>query len=310
MHALGVEAAVHRRAPAQEAVALLKGGFGNQLFQLAAALETLGASDVKRVTLLSYGNEWGADHPSIESMLGLPVHYPSRTFRVRYPGVSIRESWKDSISMRLASIIGPARGIQLVRQVSPYDPKPELHGRTLVLDGFFQDRSWWSRSWPEVAALINERRPLSMDEHRDLDRVAVKIRRSDYLGRGIALVENYYEKALDALDVHDCPVTVVCEEPGYIDRFAVLLASRGCTAIEPVTITGNINVDHFWNLATASRQILANSSYCWWAAAVAAMRGTGRAVAYPDPWLPDSWGTQVLPDMGLPGWVRIPANFE
>lgn len=305
-----MEAAVHRPAPAHEAVVLLKGGFGNQLFQLAAAFTTLGAPNVEQVTLLSYGNEWGADHPSIESMLGLPVHYPSRTFRIRYPGVAIRESWKDPISMRFASIIGPVRGTQLVRQVSPYDQKPELHGRILVLDGFFQDRSWWGGSWAEVAALIDENWPASIDESLLQDRVAVKIRRSDYLGRGIALVEDYYEKALDSLDVRDCPVTVVCEEAGYIERFRVLLARRGCTAVEPVEITGNINVDHFWNLATASRQIIANSSYCWWAAAVAEIHGIARAVAYPHPWLPNSWGTRALPDMGLPGWVRISANFE
>ena len=302
----------------RRSVAILHGGLGNQLFQFAAALGITEFSDPGQVRLVSYGSEWGPDHPDVTSLAGIPVEYPNRFMRSTLPGVAVRESWKDSVSVLLSQMWGSLASVRLIRQEDPFAGRIEITSGTkeVVLDGFFQHRDWWLDSWQQVARIINNHRPEGVDAIRAEGRTAVKLRRSDYLGRGIVLPDEYYLNALELLDIRDCEVVVVCEEADYVAHFATILAKRGCIAIAPERITGNVNVDDFWNLAAARRQVLANSSYCWWAAAVAEVASGAAsvadpaAVAYPTPWLPNAWSTGPMPDMGIPGWIAVPTGFE
>ena len=298
--------------PPRHVVTLLRGGLGNQLFQYAAALTLAASSGSQRVRAVSYGSEWGPDHPDLAPLTGIEIQYPDRRMRSLYPGIAVRESWRDDVSRATARAWGALTGIELIRQDDPFAPRPATlkAAREVVLDGFFQHHDWWTDSWEQVAHLIDARRPDGVDDLRSQRRTAIKLRRSDYLGRGIVLVDDYYRRALEALDVNNCEVVVICEDVDYIPTFAALLSERGCEARMPEPLTGNPNIDDFWHLAAAQRQVLANSSYCWWAAAVARVSMEETQVAYPTPWLPNSWSVGQLPDMGLPGWVSIPTEFE
>ena len=289
---------------------LLHGGLGNQLFQYAAALDLARDQDPNRVLVLSYGNEWGGQHPDLTTIAGIPIRYPHRGHRSLMPGIAVRESWKDAASTMAARVWGTLTGARVVRQSDPFALRDVPPGRTLVLDGFFQHPSWWKGSWERVVQLINSRRPTLVDELRIRGRTAIKLRRSDYVGRGIVLTERYYSQALDRLEVRDSEVTVVCEDVDYLSHFSTFLTMRGCTAHHPESITGNSNVDDFWHLASARRQVLANSSYCWWAAAVAKIALADTRAVYPVPWLPNSWSAGSVPDLGLPGWLAVPAEFD
>ncbi len=297
---------------------LLKGGLGNQLFQVAAGLG-LGVPQVDEgLQLVSYGSEWGPEHPDASDLTGMAIRYPNRLLRSTLPGIAARETWRDDVSTVMARALGTLRGVHLIAQTDPYGALTAIPARTrtVVLDGFFQHRDWWLDSWTRLAAIINDRRPTGVDAIRAEARTVVKLRRSDYLGRGIVLSERYYEEALDRLGVLDCEVVVVSEDRDYLPHFERLLRDRGCAMREPEPLTGDQNVDDFWNLAAAGRQVLANSSYCWWAAAVSEVardepRETAHPrTAYPQPWLPNSWSKGPLPSMGLPGWTAVSAGFE
>lgn len=297
---------------APRSVAILSGGLGNQLFQYAAALSVAAEHDPKAVRLISYGSEWGPDHPDVMSLAGVPIEYPDRRMRSTLPGVVVRESWRDDLSSVVASGWSRVTRRQLIKQTDPFAPRvePKPDATTVVLDGFFQNREWWLSSWQAVASLINDHRPDGVDDLRRENRTAIKLRRSDYLGRGIVLTDDYYRSALEQLDIRDREVLVICEDADYLPHFAELLAERDCTLRTPAPITGNPNVDDFWHLAAAQTQVLANSSYCWWAAAVARVSMDETEVAYPTPWLPNAWSEGPMPDMGIPGWAAMPTEFE
>lgn len=293
------------------AVAVLRGGLGNQLFQYAAALSIATDHDPAAVRLVSYGNEWGPDHPDLSSLAGLPIEYPDRRMRSTLPGVAVHESWRDAVSQALARTLSHLTRTHLIRQDDPFASRihPKPGAKIVVLHGFFQNREWWQPTWEVVARMLNEHRPKSLDHLRGEGRTAIKLRRSDYLGRGILLTDDFYRTALDRLAIRDREVFVVCEDSDYLPHFARLLAERGCSLEVPEPITGNPNVDDFWHLAAARVQILANSSYCWWAAAVARVAMDGTRVAYPTPWLPNAWSECPVPDMGLPDWVAAQTEF-
>ncbi len=288
---------------------ILRGGLGNQLFQYAAAWGLVGEQGQDRITLLSYGSEWGPEHPDIHSLIGVEVRYPHRGYRMRLPGVAVRESWKDAVSASAATLLGGLNSTRLVRQSDPFLPRDLPRARHVVLDGFFQHRSWWSESWRWVAARISAVAPPGLAPIRLERRTALKVRRSDYLGRGIVLNDDYYRHALGHLQVRGQKVSLVTEDADAIASFTRLLSDFDCTVRMPEPVTGNPNLDDFWHLAAARTQVLANSSYCWWAAAVAQFEEPGARAAYPDPWLPNAWSEGPVPDMGLTGWTPVSAEF-
>jgi hypothetical protein len=294
-----------------EHVALrLRGGFGNQLFQFAAGRRVLLGSDGGQLMVLSYGNEWGTEHPDLASVAGVPVEYPHRWHRLRFPVLDARETWKDDVSHAVATGWAAATRTCVFVQRDPFEGYDLPSARRYALDGHFQHPDWWSQTWSSVAREVHLREPAPVAELRRRGTVAVKLRRSDYVGSGWVLPDDFYRTALDQLGVRDADVTVVCEENENLDDFADLLAEFGCRAVAPVSITGNRNYDDFWNLAAASTLVIANSSYCWWAAAVAQVADDAVRVAYPHPWLPNEWSDQPMPDMGLDGWLRVATEFR
>ena len=236
--------------------------------------------------------------------------YPDRLTRSTLPGIAARETWKDDVSAFLAKIVGWSTDTRFVRQNDPFGAFVIPRSAGLVLDGFFQNREWWTPTWQSVARDILALEPPAVTERRREGGAALKLRRSDYVGRGIVLADAFYRDAMRTLGLHDQAVTVVCEDRSAFVDAQRLLAEFGCVAREPEAFTGNRNIDDFWNLAVASTQVVANSSYSWWAAAVAQVVTEHVRVAYPDPWLPDPSSANPMPDMGINGWVRVPAEFE
>ena len=298
-------------SPRPDSVTLiLRGGLGNQIFQFAAAWALVGQDRAEAIRVFSYGSEWGESHPDLGSLISIPIEYPARLHRSRFPGVAVRESWRDAISIQVARLVGAATKTIHVKQVDPFEGKDLPPARHIVLDGFFQHRDWWSESWSWVADLINRSAPVCLNDLRAQRRTAMKVRRSDYMGRGIVLSDDYYRRAVRALAIYDQEVTLVSEDERCLPHFERMLAETGCVIRSPDSLTGNPNFDDFWNLAAASTQVLANSSYCWWAAATANVGMLDTQAAYPVPWLPNEWSQGPLPDMGLAGWISLPTEFQ
>ena len=226
------------------------------------------------------------------------------------PGLDVRESWKDTVSTASAKTLAVIQRTRLIRQSDPYARRPEVLGRRCVLDGFFQHPDWWMPSWRKLAAEIHHREPSAVGDLRSERRNVIKLRRSDYLGRGIVLTDAYYRRAIEAVGLQGKEITVISEDVEAVQSFAALLAEFDCSVRIAEPITGEPNVDDFWHLAAAGTHIMANSSYSWWAGAVAMAVDPSTRIAYPHPWLPNAWSKTNMPDLGIENWTSLPADFE
>lgn len=275
------------------------GGLGNQLFQLAAG-HSLG--DVRQI--LSYSGGWGAGHPTLADF-GVSVVYPNRLLRTTVPGIAMKESWKDDVSARAARAVGRLRGITVVNQEHPFAEREELTGTgALVLNGYFQHPTWWVNSWRGVAEMIAEQAPGVVREGTKSGPAVIKIRRSDYLGLGWALSEEWLSRAIEALDIAGNDVHLLAEDEETRGFAMPVVRDHGCQVHDAPHLVDDPHMNDFWTIAQGRIIISANSSFSWWASAVAEVLH-GATVAYPTPWLPNTWSKEELPDMGLPGWLAV-----
>lgn len=279
---------------------LAHGGLGNQLFQYAAARGFNSEVDV-----ISYGGDWGPDHPSLKNF-GIPVSYPNRRIRSITPGISVRESWRDDVSRVSAMVSGFLRGTRVLTQSNPFAKREELNGkyRHVVLNGYFQHSSWWEESWREVAQECALSEPSGVSKFRSTSPAVIKIRRSDYLTLGVALDKNWLRQALDKLHIRQEKVFVIAEDEEGLEFSEPILRELGCEQHVAPTFSGDRNMDDFWTISAGQRVVAANSSFAWWAAAIAEVKGSP-VIAYPKPWLPNAWTNEELPDFGLPTWIPI-----
>ena len=281
---------------------LAHGGLGNQLFQYAAAVSLDSSPHV-----LSYGGGWGSGHPTLADF-GIPVKYPNRVDRSRVPGIELRETWKDAVSAEVAKAWGKVRGVEVITQAHPFTPRPDhVHSTHLVLNGYFQHPSWWNNSWRTVATQIADRAPREVLEARGSGPAVVKIRRSDYLDLGWALSADWLVRAFQALGLVDRDVIVLAEDSDGRDFALPIVREFGCSVVAAPRFVADPDLNDFWTLAHAQVIVCANSSFSWWGAAVAEVLG-GAHVGYPNPWLPNQWADEPLPDLGLPHWLPVPVT--
>ena len=289
----------------------LKGGFGNQLFEYAAALSVQDCLPNSHINFFSTGNEWGKEHPDINSTLGIEVRYPNRAARMQYRGVSAREGWQDDFSALSAQLISWAVRRDYMVLTTPFDPFVDPKSSSVFMEGFFQHPSWWSNTWSRVAHFLVEARDRQINDSFEVlpEVTAIKVRRSDYLRLGWALDLQYFEDAFERLEVAGSPVMLFTEDEGFVREFTKFCARFNCAIVPSQSFTGNPNIDDFWNLSLARKQVLSNSSYSWWAGAMATLISEDTKIAYPRPWFPESPEMQNVPDMGLPGWHACGASF-
>ncbi len=282
----------------------LQGGLGNQLFQVAAG-QALDPDPL----LISYGDRWAPGHPDVGDF-GLATTYPNRLLRSTVPGITVRESWLDDVSQWTSSFVGWSNGVDQVVQLDPFAPRPSGLRSPASLNGWFQHPWWWHASWMKVAEVLAESAPMTLPDYVEREAVVVKLRMSDYHDDGWVLGRQYFEDALDLLEIANRPVIVMSEDQNATEWFAPLLQVRNCWVVDRPRFTGDVNLDDFWSMVGAAQLIQANSSFSWWAAAVASWLRPEVVVVYPSPWLPNRWSSGEVPDMGLSRWLSLPSHLE
>ncbi len=151
---------------------------------------------------------------------------------------------------------------------------PEGYGFTLNLQGYFQSKKYWAHCEDEIKRLFLPAagviRKLS-DKYPSLlegTTCSIHIRRGDYVGNDYyadILSDGYYGRAIDLIKSSDraCingPVKFLifsddpkwCKETFHGDNF--------------VYIEGNSDIEDLFLQSLCSHNIIANSSFSWWAA--------------------------------------------
>lgn len=128
--------------------------------------------------------------------------------------------------------------------------------RKIIVRGYFQRAAFYR----DYAAVIRQRwlKPATrrLEAMPTPDDIWVHVRRGDYMLWGSALPFSYYENAI--MELGGGPVRIVTDDPAdpFFWRFRKFNA---------VIVPGN-EQDDFYRLTCASKLVLSQSSFSWWAA--------------------------------------------
>ncbi len=287
----------------------LRGGLGNQLFEYAATLRAMRETGASSYELV-FVEEWFS--PDLVDYVDVDARRPTRADRARWVELADRPgplrpvlTWRARAYERRSSRL-------VVSQYSPFEPPAPLpHGVPVRLDTFAQHPGWWADDWRTVVTALVAKAPPGYAELVARQRVVISLRqRADYVRETWQLPLRYYTDLfanLRAAGVEE--VVLQADEPAFIPWLRSVVESAGLRVGEAVRLTGEPARDDFWNLAAASTLAIPNSTFSWWAAAVATGRDPLVRVLYPTPWLPNRWTAGPVPDLGLPGWTPLPSHL-
>lgn len=291
-----------------DVIANLHSGLGNQLFQVAAALHARRAIGASASSVLFLCES--RDSLRVDGLPGLDIRIPTRGDRARWVEFATDRSPLTVVFRPTARAHERLTKRMLIRQSSPFEEAPVLQpGRPVKLHGYFQNPSWFEDSWQEVVDLLLRTAPDGFEELRACRKSVIHVRRGDYTQLKWDLGPAYYRNSMSVPDSGRVEVVLVCDEPGFAAWFGAAVQPAGVRVAESTVLTGDPAIDDFWNIAAASSITMANSTYSWWASAVASSLDPTTTVTYPQPWLVNCWNDKPAPNLGLPGWKPFPSGL-
>ena len=282
----------------RRAFVVFEGGLGNQLFQFAAAASVAGVTGVRLIeTRPTRYVTLDAMVPGLVRKCGTVDQWRLGT---RFTGES---GWRGFLHAALK----PIRSHVAAQTLTPggdldhaFDPRPEGLN-PLVLVGFFQHPDWFEPSKAEIVDRILGVAPTALRDGSSSDEeVVVVVRGDDYLELGWQLEMDYYERALLEFGPPSS-FRIVTDDKSRGDDVAAVLARGGWTRS---TLESRNSIDDFWAIAGARRVVMANSTFCWWAATVGDRLfgpiASDRLVVFPEHWVLGYGWT-----LAQPSWRRV-----
>tara|TARA_R100000900_G_scaffold102750_2_gene79838 strand:+ start:91 stop:849 length:759 start_codon:yes stop_codon:yes gene_type:complete len=234
----------------------LKGGLGNQLFQIAAAYSH--ALDVEDNFAINY---------NITHYLGQGEQC------IKY---------RDNIFSKINSTnIIPQDHYTEV----DFSYKPIPNRKNLLLDGYFQSEKYFSKNITKIKKLFDFSCVKENKQYSDLkNKVVLHIRRGDYLENSAhhpTIPVEYYKKCLDFIDVKTPTILVVTDD--------IKTVSREFVDIDFIHVNGKNEIEDFYYIMNADYIIGGNSSFAWWAAYLS----NSKRCIFPEVWFgpagPQDW---------------------
>lgn len=272
------------------------GGFGNQMFQLAAAMSEDPEFDGR---LIGWSDNWQTAIEELAPFLVRPVSF--------WTHVRLGRLWKDPKGWQLkVDRLFEGRRRRIAHRT--YLPTQTLEGcfehrlaepaHPLVIKGNFQHPDWYRRSLPVICDAFLRHAPADLKDRMALPAVA-SARGGDYYDWGWALPDTYYRACFERRAVDE--VHVISEDANRGAEVAEVLRSLGCRAD---SLTGTA-YDDFWRMVATPHLIMSNSTFCWWAAQVGdelyRREGVERTVFGPLGWLPGGMGAHMIE----PRWQAV-----
>jgi hypothetical protein len=153
--------------------------------------------------------------------------------------------------------------------------------------GYFQSPSSISEGIQSVLQMLENTIPFEPEE-----KAVLHLRRGDYVTLGWALPSDYYKRALATTSLRQgSQIRIVGEDPLAVLGMEQVVKEAGFIAISSQSPT-NSALNDFARLSSAPIQILSNSSFSWWGAALAAHR----------------LGTENVEQIGPNSWTPIPQS--
>lgn len=242
----------------------LNGGLGNQLFQIAVALNL--AMDHKDTCAFDFN---------------APVVMQGNS------GIN----YKDTIYKELDEL-SPKWKPRIVYKESSITHEPILYKREMLLDGYFQSEKyfWKNREFIKWIFCHKQTMVRLYDSYKSLldNSISIHVRRGDYLQTGDWLGLDYYYKALDLLShkTGDSKILVFSDDIEWcIENF--LHGNR-----KVYYIKNHRDYEDLYLMSMCTYNITANSSFSWWSAYL--NQCNNKMVIMPRPWTA-SHGNDIYP---------------
>ncbi len=184
----------------------------------------------------------------------------------------------------------------------------------VIYKGFFQAELFVENDDREKLFRIKKRyQRIFSEKYGDLFKrykvVIIHVRLKDYLnigteelgGKGLQLPLEYYQHALDHLEIDDnTKVLVISDDIPYVKQNLKLRV--------PFSIEENHFIIDFLLMVNANRLIISNSSYSWWGAFLNTTEDL--KVIAPEFWLGYKVRRMYPVDIICESWATIPANYS
>jgi len=264
-----------------------RGGLGNQLFQLAAALQGQRLTG-GRLFFTRTDDSLRSSDVQLEDMVGdLPQAKVAQLASFLWPPQQTPR-WLLRWNRRLRRKLGLGLIVWKMDGGIMEQIEKSFFGDNLLFDGLFQSPGCYEAAVPDVAGqLLRHRLPNAVTVP---DAMAVSFRLGeDFTSRGWSIGLDYYQAAIERLDPHRrMTLWPMTDTAGLPRDMADFLHSLGRRIKLPGELSDKKGVSDFWNIARAGKVVLSPSTFTWWAAATGDVMHCPQEsrVAFPDPWQP------------------------
>lgn len=263
---------------------ILKGGLGNQLFQIAATISY--AIDTKQRFAFDY-NSWGARGGA------------AKTFQASHP-----TSYRETLYKYLpeANLATKTFG-QIYKEPSfHYKQIPVL--KDVILDGYFQSEKYFSNNEDVIRKVFypyHLKRNLLTQKYQipsGTQVVGIHVRRGEYLKDQIhhpVCTKEYYEKCIGFFRERNPNVEFLiisddilwCQEHFEGMRFSV----------------NDTDIEDLYDLILCDHNIIANSTFSWWAAWL--NDNPEKTILSPNKWFGEGYKHFDTKDITPTTWIKM-----
>jgi hypothetical protein len=287
---------------------IIKGGLGNQIFQLFAGKVFSIMNESQLGLLLDNGGKGAFQHG--ESILGLDISFEYEYEITSGTGGMIKRM-QGSILRRFPDFYNQYNKYftYYLSQETGYDNRAEqITGRKIV-EGYFQSHKYFDYLRQEIPNLmIVKPKNASLafnelaDEMVEQNPIVLHIRRGDYVGnKSVGLLsENYYIDAIRNLETTGRPLWIFsddCKQARNEMRALDSFRSKWISSTELNRPSENLCL-----MSMAQDIVIANSTFSYWAA----MLNNQKNVIAPSRW---SLGSANPKDLYPPQWKSITSKF-
>lgn len=274
------------------------GGFGNQLFQIFAAMAYSIQHNIP--VIYSYNNDLGHRHSYWDTFFQDILEYTT----------------KDNNEI-----------VQFAKYQDPdftFNPIPDFNNQSIQLLGFYQSYKYFQKEQSTIFERIhlNEKKeavknkyPELFGESNEKKTVAIHFRLGDYKAKRYyhpIMNYEYFEKALDYIvnkSNNISRVLYVCEaeDNSYVTSKIDLLQKK-FPEIEYIKVPDSIpDYEQVLILSLADHNIIPNSTFSWWGAYF--NNNPDKIVCYPSVWFGEYFEhTPYLHDLIPEDWIKIESN--
>ena len=287
----------------------IKGGIGNQLFCYAFGFSVAkknGADLILDTSMLDRQIVKGRKY----ELDGFKIQYSDRISYPYYNNTVCKKTGLNRIIKKNA--IG--FGTKVYKEKSHYcfDENALSVSRNTYFDGFWQNYRYFDNYRDELLKELqiqSKKNAEILDLEKETGKeetVSMHIRRGDYIGLNWQLSMAYYEKSISQIKelikpTEQDPIRmfVFTDDMEYAKGYFLSKQDRGVRYIFADYESENKNLFDLYLMSHCRHNIIANSSYSWWAAYTNPNRK--KIVICP---LKGVWGEDIYPDE----WVKIEMN--